>query len=234
VIHESEPVPITEYRGVGMQNTKDLTQVRDGSLTAKVLAPDRRYEMEEARTFRYKIFLEELGWSLLESNGQEFDEYDENSVHFGAFEDSGQMVGYCRLILNNNDGFMIEKEFTDLVYPGYCIRKKDDTVEMSRFAITRERRGRETGIGVMSVLVRCVYRWAEANRVRYIYGVCASNLVGHIKESFSCAKQIGPDHEYQPGVSSAAFIVDLEKLDVTQILKFWFCVVGEPWSQDGA
>ena len=212
-----------------MQKTKDLIQVKDGSLTARVLEPDNQNEMGEARTFRHKIFLEELGWSLLDSNGQEFDEYDKNSVHFGAFEDSDQMVGYCRLILNKN-GFMIEKEFAELVYPGYRIRKKDDTVEISQFAIPKERRGKVEGFRVIGVLLRCVYQWAKANRVRYIYGVCASDHLGFVREYFSCAKQIGPDHEYQPGVSSSAFILDFEKLDVAKVQEFWSLVVGKPRS----
>ncbi len=209
-----------------MQNTKDLIQVRDGSLTARVLNPDNPNEMEEARAFRFRIFLEELGWSLLESDGQEFDEYDKNPVQFGVFEDSGQMVGYCRIILNKS-GFMIEKEFADLVYPGYRIRKKDDTVELSRFAIMKELRGKVNGIRAVSVLVRCMYQWAEANKVRYFYAVCASDIPGNIREFFSCAEQIGPDHEYQPGVSSAAFMVDLEKVDMAKVLNSYFRMLGK-------
>lgn len=212
-----------------MQKTKDLIEVKDGSLSAKVLDLDNQDEIEEARTFRHKIFLEELGWTLLDSRGQEFDEYDKNSVHFGAFEDSNKLVGYCRLILNK-DGFMIEKEFADLVHPGYHIRKKDDTVEISQFAIPRELRGKVEGFMVIGVLLRCVYQWAKANKVRYIYGVCASEHLGFVREYFSYAKQIGPDHEYQPGISSSAFILDFEKLDVAKVQEFWSLVVGKPRS----
>lgn len=213
-----------------MQKTKDQIEVKDGSLSARVLDPDNRDDMEEARAFRHKIFLEELGWSLLDSTGQEIDEYDKNSVHFGAFEDSSRLVGYCRLILNSKSGFMIEKDFAELVNPGYCIRKKDDTVEISRFAIPKETRGKVEGFMVIGVLLRCVYQWAKANRVRYIYGVCASDHLSFVREYFSCAKQIGPAHEYQPGVSSSAFILDFEKLDVAKVQEFWSLVVGKPRS----
>lgn len=214
-----------------MQKTKDLTEVKDGPLSARVLDPDNREEMKEAQTFRHKIFLEELGWSVLDSTGQDLDEYDINSVHFGAFDGSGRIVGYCRVILNNKkSGFMIEKDFADLVHTGYSIRKGKDTVEASRFSISKELRGKEEGFSVIALILRSMYQWAKANKIRYIYGVCASDYLSFILEYFSGAKQIGPAHEYQPGVSSSALIFDLEKLDVVKVQEFWSLVVGKPRS----
>ena len=211
-----------------MPKTKDLIEVKDGPLSAKVIESDNKYEMKGAQTFRQKIFLQELGWSVLDSTGQEFDEYDTNSVHIGAFDSSNRMVGYCRLILNNKkSGFMIEKDFADLVASGYCIRKEKDTVEASRFAISKELRGKGEGFSVIALLVRCLYQWAKANKVRYIYGVCASDHLSFILEYFSGAKQIGPAHEYQPGISSSALIFDLEKLDIERVQEFWSLVVGK-------
>lgn len=211
-----------------MQKTKDLIEVKDGPLSARVLDFDNRDEMEEARAFRHKIFLEELGWSVLDTTGQDLDEYDTNSVHFGAFDGSGRMVGYCRVILNNRkSGFMIEKDFADLVATGYRIRKEKDTVEASRFAISKELRGKEEGFNVIALILRSMYQWAKANKIRYIYGVCASDYLSFIIEYFSGAKQIGPAHEYQPGVSSSALIFDLERLDISRLQEFWSLVVGK-------
>jgi N-acyl-L-homoserine lactone synthetase len=212
-----------------MPKTKHRIEVKDGSLSARVLDSDNWDEMEEARAFRRKIFLEELGWSLLDSTGQEIDEYDKNSVHLGAFADSGKLVGYCRLILPKS-GFMIEKDFADLVHPGYYIRKERDTVEASRFAITKELRGTEEGFRAIGVLVGCLYQWAVANKVRYIYGVCASDHLQFIEGFFSCCKSIGPAHEYQPGLSSSALIFDLQELDLVKVQEFWSLVVGKPRS----
>ena len=213
-----------------MQKTKDLIEVKDGPLSARVLDFYNKDEMEEAKTFRHKIFLEELGWSVLDTTGQEFDEYDKNSVHFGAFAGSRELVGYCRLILNSKSGFMIEKDFSDLVHPSYNIRKKDDTVEISRFAIPKDRRGKGEGFLVIGVLLRCVYQWAKVNKIHYVYGVCASDHLSFVKEYFSSVKQIGPTHDYQPGVSSSAFILDLEKLDISRVQEFWSLVVEKPRS----
>ena len=210
-----------------MQKTRDLIEVKDGLLSARVLDPDSRDEMEEAYAFRHRIFLEELGWSQLNSTGHEIDEYDQSSVHFGAFSDSGELTGYCRVILPKS-GFLIEREFADLVDPKYCIRKEKDTVEASRFAISREPRGKEEGFRVIGVLLRSMYQWAVINKVRYIYGVCASDYLRFIQESFSCCKAIGPAHEYQLGLSSAALVFDLEKLDLVKVQEFWALVVGKP------
>lgn len=210
-----------------MPKTKNRIEVKDGNLSARILDWDKKSDMSEALAFRHKIFLEELGWSLLDSTGQEIDEYDQSSVHFGAYSDSGKLVGYCRLILPKS-GFMIEKDFADLVTPGYCIRKEEDTVEISRFAIPRELRGKEGGFRVIGVLLRCVYQWAVTNKGRYIYGVCASDHLQFVEEFFPCCKSIGPAHEYQPGVSSSALIFDLEELDLVKVQEFWALVVGKP------
>jgi len=214
-----------------MQETRNMIEVRDGSLIARVLDPGKKAEMEDARVFRHKIFLEELGWSLLDSTGQEIDEYDQSSVHFGAYSDSGKLVGYCRLILPKSR-FMIEKDFADMVAAGYCIRREEDTVEISRFAIPRELRGKEDGFRVIGVLLRCVYQWAVTNKVRYIYGVCASDHLTFVEGFFPCCKSIGPAHEYQPGVSSSALIFDLGELDLFKVQEFWALVVGKPRSKD--
>ena len=212
-----------------MQKIQNWVEVRDESLMARVLDSSNKAEMADARMFRHKIFLEELGWSLVDSTGQEVDEYDRNSVHFGAFSDSDELVGYCRLILPKS-GFMIEKEFADLVDPTYYIRKEVDTVEISRFAIPKEIRGKQEGFMVIAVLLRCVYQWARINKVRYIYGVCASDHLKFVEEFFSCCKPIGAAREYQRGLSSSALIFDLDELDVEKVKEFWSLVVGKPRS----
>lgn len=213
-----------------MQKTQNMIEVRDGSLIARVLDPGKKAEMEDARVFRHKIFLEELGWSLLDSNGQEVDEYGQSSLHFGAFSALGELVGYCRVILPKSR-FMIEKEFADLVDPAYYIRKEGDTVEISRFAIPKELRGKQEGFRVIAVLLRCVYQWAMMNKVRYIYAVCASDHLGFLRGFFSCCKPIGPDYEYQPGISSSAFILDLKELDLTKVRELWSVLMSKSPSE---
>ncbi len=82
-----------------MQRTQNKIEVRDGELVGRTLDPNNKEEMRQAREFRQKIFLEELGWSLPETSGEVVDEYDRYSVHFGAFSETGELIGYCRLIL---------------------------------------------------------------------------------------------------------------------------------------
>lgn len=210
-----------------MQRIQNRIEVRDGELSGRILNPYNKGEMKEACEFRHRIFLDELGWSLPESSEQQIDEYDRNSVHFGAFSAGGEFIGYCRLILPKG-GFMIEREFADLVYLNYHIRKESDTVEISHFAIPRKIRSKEEGFRVVELLLRCVYQWAKSHNIRYIYGVCASEHLVFVQGAFACCKPIGPAHEYQPGVSSSALIVDLDNLDVAKIQEFWSHVVSKP------
>src|SRR4030042_624748 len=210
-----------------MQRTQSKIEVKDGELLGRALDPRNKEEMKRAREFRHGIFLDELGWSLPESSAQEVDEYDRSSVHFGAFSEAGELIGYCRLILPEG-GFMIEREFTDLVYPNYHIRKERDTVEISHFAIPKGIRSKIEGFKVVELLLRCVYQLARSHNIRYIYGVCASEHLVFVQAAFSCCKAIGPGYEYQHGVSSSALIVDLDKLDVAKVQEFWSGVVGKP------
>ncbi|MBE0479832.1 MAG: GNAT family N-acetyltransferase [Dehalococcoidia bacterium] len=217
---------ITASKGSDQEACPRL-EVWDGSFSARLLDPRFPDDVERARAFRHEVFLEELGWSLPDGPQQEVDEYDQHSVHFGAFAESPQMAGYCRLILPVGN-FMIEKDFSDLVAPDYSIRKQSDTVEISRFAIHRRLRGKQEGFRLIAVLLRCVYSWAKANQVRYIYGVCASDHLSFVQGAFSCCDSIGPAYQYQPGIFSSALRVDLGKLDVEKVKDFWSQVVGKP------
>ena len=210
-----------------MREMQSLIQVRDGFLSARVLDPKNKAEIDAALAFRHTVFLEELGWSVLDHKGQESDQYDQNSVHFGAFSESGEITGYCRLILPKS-GFMIEKEFADLIDPGYCIRKENDTVEASRFAVARNLRGKGEGFRVIALLVRSLYQWAKLNKVRYIYAVSVSDYLGFLCGYFTCIKPIGPNHEYQAGISSSAVILDLEQLDLEKVKEFWAMLTNKP------
>ena len=209
-----------------MQRIKNNIKIKDGSLIGRTLDSNNKEEMKRAREFRHRIFLDELGWSLPEGTVENVDKYDGGAVHFGAFSDTGELLGYFRLVLSEN-GFMIEREFASLIYPDYCVRKEKDTVEASHFAISRRLRGEEDGFRVIGLLLRTLYLWAKNNNVRYIYGVCASDYLKFLEGLFSGCKSIGPAYEYQKGVSSSALIFDLEKLDLPEIQVFWSLVIDK-------
>lgn len=67
-------------------------------------------ELEELFRLRYKIYCEDLHW--LDSSNYpdrlEKDEYDQYSLHFGAFND-GHVIGTTRLVLSNPLGLPIKE-----------------------------------------------------------------------------------------------------------------------------
>jgi len=209
-----------------VRRPKDAIELREGTLVARVLDPNTKGEIRRAGGFRHNIFREELRWLLEDTGPAETDRYDDGASHFGVFSESGELVGYCRLILPET-GFMIESEFAELVDPGYRIRKEEDTVEMSRFAIPSHLRGDPRGFEIISLLLRSVYSWAILNRVRYFYGVCATDHLAFVQTYFTCCEAIGPVYEYQPGVPSAALVFDLANLDLEKVGDFWALVVGK-------
>jgi len=190
---------------------KEIKSIRlkEGEFLAKNL---NQHEIEKAYRFRYKIFCEELKWLPNNNNEKESDEYDQYSVHFGVFSRSGEIVGYSRIILPGNS-FTLEKEFTDLLDPNYCIRKEKDTVEISRLAVKKELRGRqESATKISMLLYKIMYQWAVKNGVRYWYMVVETDYLKVLQMFFPC-KSIGPVKEYQPNVSSVAALLDIREAE---------------------
>lgn len=99
-------------------------------------------ELREVFKLRFKVYCLEWGFEKMEKfpDGLEKDEYDEHSVHFAAYDDSGKIMATIRLILGSPEGFPVEK---------YCQAGVDrneipenNIAEISRLAISREYRKR--------------------------------------------------------------------------------------------
>jgi N-acyl-L-homoserine lactone synthetase len=194
-------------------------ELRDGSFVARSLDPDNAVEMDGAYAFRYKVFHKELEWSSNGSDGRESDEYDECSAHFGVFSDTGEMLGYGRLTLPDN-GFMIEKEFADLLDPGARVGKGDDTAEASRFAISRRLRRSREGFTVTGLLCTTMCKWSRKNEVRYWYMVLDTKYLEFLQQHFPF-EAIGAPKEYEPGKASVAARIDLSLLGADEAQTFW-------------
>jgi N-acyl amino acid synthase of PEP-CTERM/exosortase system len=99
--------------------------------------------INEVYRLRYKVYCEEWGFEKAADHpwGLETDEYDPYSVHMGAFsQESGQLIGTIRIILNSELGFPIEKHClfdTDLHW-----LNRDRVAEISRLAVSKEYRRR--------------------------------------------------------------------------------------------
>jgi N-acyl-L-homoserine lactone synthetase len=95
-------------------------------------------DLRETYRLRYQVYCQERGYESEKQCPQkcEVDEYDAYSVHFVA-KKWGKAVGTVRLILNNPIGFPAER-YCKARINAYGM-KKEKTVEISRFAISKER-----------------------------------------------------------------------------------------------
>jgi N-acyl-L-homoserine lactone synthetase len=111
-------------------------------MSFKVICVSDEIELKKVYKLRYKVYCEEWGFENPEKypDRQETDEFDKNSVHFAAVDDSGRIVGTVRLILFSPDGFPLEKH-CDLNGSSEGIRG-EDTDEISRLVISRNYRKR--------------------------------------------------------------------------------------------
>lgn len=64
---------------------------------------------------------------------------------------------------------MLETDFSDLVAPGYQIRKEIDTAEISRLAITPSAKEQGLSSRYLNILLKGLYQWTLVNNVRYSY-----------------------------------------------------------------
>jgi N-acyl-L-homoserine lactone synthetase len=95
-------------------------------------------DLRETYRLRYQVYCRERGYESEKEHPQnyEVDEYDAYSIHFIA-KKCGEAVGTVRLILNNPIGFPAEK-YCKASINAYGM-KKEKTVEISRFAISKEK-----------------------------------------------------------------------------------------------
>jgi N-acyl amino acid synthase of PEP-CTERM/exosortase system len=99
--------------------------------------------INEVYRLRYKVYCEEWGFEKPEDHpgGMETDEYDQHSVHLGAFSrENGQLIGTIRLILNSELGFPIEKHCT--ITADMSLINRNKIAEISRLAVSKEFRKR--------------------------------------------------------------------------------------------
>lgn len=122
---------------------------------------------------RYDIYCEEKKW--LDSSNYleclENDEYDKNSIQFGAFDINNILVGSVRLILPyNNIKIPIEKDFE------IPIAFNQKIVEISRLVIPKNRRG----FSILGGLLTEIYMWGIANGITHAYAIVEKDLLNYI------------------------------------------------------
>ncbi|MCY4044254.1 MAG: GNAT family N-acetyltransferase [Cellvibrionales bacterium] len=82
--------------------------------------------------YRYKVFIERLGWDMATQNGIEIDQFDhDGTFHIIANSPEGEVVG-CARLLPTTKPYLLEDVFPELLN-GQPAPKSDDVWELSRF-----------------------------------------------------------------------------------------------------
>ena len=95
--------------------------------------------LKEIYRLRYKVYVEECGFERPENHpdGIEIDEFDKNSIHFAAKDNSKNIIGTVRLILNSQIGFPIEEHCKLNINKDELPR--NHLAEISRLAISKNK-----------------------------------------------------------------------------------------------
>jgi len=112
--------------------------------------------------FRYRVFVEELGWLARKDRGARIlvDQFDPDAAEYAAYDrSSGQIVGSVRAVADGPLGLPLER---CRVLDGYRDGKR--LVELSRLAVSPRYRG--TMLAAM--LMKAGYQWAERHGATHI------------------------------------------------------------------
>jgi len=149
---------------------------------------------------RYDIYCEEKRW--LDSSNYlerlESDEYDNSSIHFGAFDINNILVGSVRLIIpESNMAIPVEKAFD--ISPNYNQKR----VEVSRLVIPKDRRGYNIVVG----LVHTIFTWAIKHGITHAYVISENNLLVYLKRKGYPFKPIKDGKDYFGGYTIPACLI---------------------------
>jgi acyl homoserine lactone synthase len=84
-------------------------------------------------SYRYKVFVETLGWELQTQNGAELDQFDRSDTVYVVAQDEHGLVNGCARLLPTNHPYLLGEVFPQLLngLPPPCT---PDVWELSRFA----------------------------------------------------------------------------------------------------
>lgn len=103
----------------------DIQTGSPGQLTSELL--------DHVGVYRYKVFVERLGWDLTSLNKREFDQFDRpDTVHLASRNEAGEINGSARLLPTTRP-YLLGEVFPQLMH-GLPVPCSPDVWELSRFA----------------------------------------------------------------------------------------------------
>ena len=200
--------------GLARAQRQDVAvRYRVHSFTAR--GPGAAALLEQAYRLRARVFMRELGWLATSSDGRERDRCDPLARHFAVFTqpvDGAEpaLAGYARALLPR-DGFMLQREFIELLGGEAFAPDVRRSFEVSRFVIHPARRGQrcDEGRTITEHLARAIARWARAAGRDEWYTVCETRYLRALRLRGLEFAPFGQPVEYQPGVEARAVMLRL-------------------------
>jgi N-acyl amino acid synthase of PEP-CTERM/exosortase system len=195
--------------------------------------------MQEMEALRFQVYCMECGFlnPLDYPLGQEQDEHDAGSSHFGAYDPSEELAGYVRLVRPDAiDTFPFQNHCVSLL-DGVNLPPAAQSAEISRLMVREDLRRRrtealpsrsadESGASaamrrltemrdpspqIVLSLYRQMYQYSLRNGIRYWYAAMERALARSLNRMQFSFRQIGPATDYYGPV--APYVADLRELE---------------------
>ncbi len=110
---------------IHLEQGMNVTSGKTGTLSSELYTKTAQY--------RYKVFIETLGWELQTKNGEELDQFDRpDTLYVVAQDDVGNING-CARLLPTHRPYLLGEVFPELMN-GEPVPCSPDVWELSRFA----------------------------------------------------------------------------------------------------
>lgn len=149
------------------------------------------YSLELLYRFRYRIYVDELGW--LPSNERETltDEFDAHSFNYAAFDKEDCVVGFVRVTPDGPLGLPLEH-----ANPLRDFRDGKQLAEISRLAVRADLRGSRLGCLLMKTAYQCCVRIGASHIVLDTYIGKDSSMQLYEKMGFKRVGDVYADNYY--------------------------------------
>jgi acyl homoserine lactone synthase len=149
----------------------------------------------DVHTLRYHVFRERLNWDIPVVGETERDDYDDANPIVVLARSGSSVVGCCRL-LPSTGRYMLKNTFPELL-GGKSAPEEHDVWEISRFAVTKEKRNGFGFSEIPSLIIREIVRFAIKNEIKsYVFVTTVGferllRKMGVTIERFSDPLQVG-------------------------------------------
>lgn len=146
--------------------------------------------------YRYKVFIEMLGWDLKTQHGEELDQFDRPDTLYVVSKDDQGHVNGCARLLPTSRPYLLGEVFPELMQ-GQTIPCTDEVWELSRFASVDFNGGKTSALsqfssGVACQLLRESIAIAKANGAKRLITVSPIGIERLLRHTGVHAHRAGP------------------------------------------